>query len=105
MGPPKSEPFGLTPTLLQKTPFVAHFVAKSGVIGRFGVVHRCIPYPLTTGLIIKNENCPNLITVMRRTFFSLVMVDVECESDLFCAWKQGLKWGKTQGMKGVPEAN
>ena len=48
-GPPKSGPFGpkkwtflnLTPPYPPtKTPFLAHFVAKSGPFGRFGGVHR-----------------------------------------------------------------
>ena len=54
---PESGPFGskkwtfwTPPTLLQKTSFLAHFVAKSGPFGRFG---RCIilPAPLAMGLM------------------------------------------------------
>ncbi len=48
----KSGPFGPNPP--RKTPILAHFVAKSGPFGRFGVVRRTptLPLPLATGLPI-----------------------------------------------------
>ena len=48
-GTPESGPFGPNPP--HKTPFLAHFVAKSGPFGRFGVVRRT---PLATGLEATN---------------------------------------------------
>ena len=48
---PKSEPHPLNPPT--NTPFLAHFMTKSGPFGRFGVV-RCTPRtPLATGLIFR----------------------------------------------------
>ncbi len=41
-GTPESGPFGPNPPY--KTPFLAHFVAKSEPFGRFGVVHHTPPW-------------------------------------------------------------